>query len=191
VQFLVFLAALIALTPLLGKFMARVFQGERTFLSPILSPLGRLIYKAGGIDEKREMNWLGYLGALLLFNLAGCVLTLVQMMTQAWLPLNPQHLPNVPFALALNTAVSFMTNTNWQAYSGEATMSYLTQMTGLAVHNFTSVATGIAVMIALIRGLVRKQLSRSIFGAVGSGMYGMVLFDASNAQVQPESRILV
>jgi len=156
-QLVTFLAALIALTPLLGKFMARVFQGERTFLSPILAPVERLIYKLSGIDAKREMTWLHYLGALLIFNLAGCLLTLVQMMTQAWLPLNPQHLPNVPFTLALNTAVSFMTNTNWQAYSGEATMSYLTQMTGLAVHNFTSAATGIAVMIALIRGLVRRQ----------------------------------
>ena len=156
-QLSAFFAALVALTPLLGKFMARVFQGERTFLSPVLAPMERLIYRLSGIDEKREMNWVGYLGALLLFNFAGCLLTLVQMMTQAWLPLNPQHLPNVPFALALNTAVSFMTNTNWQAYSGEATMSYLTQMTGLAVHNFTSAATGIAVMIALIRGLVRRQ----------------------------------
>ena len=156
-QLALYLAALIALTPLLGGFMARVFAGERTFLSPLLAPVERLIYRLGGVDAAKEMTWLGYLGALLAFNLAGGVLTLVQMLTQAWLPLNPQHLPNVPFALALNTAVSFMTNTNWQAYSGEATMSYLTQMTGLAVHNFTSAATGIAALLALIRGLTRKE----------------------------------
>ena len=156
-QLALYLAALLALTPLLGGFMARVFAGGRTFLSPLLAPVERLIYRLGGVDAAKEMTWLGYLGALLAFNLAGGVLTLVQMLTQAWLPLNPQHLPNVPFALALNTAVSFMTNTNWQAYSGEATMSYLTQMTGLAVHNFTSAATGIAALLALIRGLTRKE----------------------------------
>ena len=98
-----------------------------------------------------------YAAAMLVFNIVGALALLVMEMTQAWLPLNPQHLPNVPFALAFNTAVSFMTNTNWQAYSGEATMSYFTQMAGLAVHNFISAATGIAVAVALIRGLVRKQ----------------------------------
>ncbi len=108
---------------------------------------------------EREMSWIAYACALLAFNILGCLLTLAQLMTQAWLPLNPAHLPNVSFALALNTAVSFMTNTNWQAYSGESTMSYLSQMTGLAVHNFTSAATGLAVMLALVRGLTRKQAS--------------------------------
>ena len=157
IQLALYFGSLIVLTPLLGAFMARVFEDKPHFLRPVLGPVERLIYKLGGIDAKREMTWLGYLGALLAFNFAGCLLTLAQMMTQAWLPLNPQHLPNVPFALALNTAVSFMTNTNWQAYSGEATMSYLTQMCGLAVHNFTSAATGIAVLLALVRGLVRKQ----------------------------------
>lgn len=158
-QLALYLGALVALTPLLGKFMARVFQGERTLLSPVLGPIERLIYKLGGVDASKEMSWLGYTGALLAFNLLGCLATLVQLMTQAWLPLNPANLPNLPFPLALNTAVSFMTNTNWQAYSGESTMSYLSQMTGLAVHNFTSAATGIAVVIALIRGLTRKQAS--------------------------------
>ena len=152
-QLALYLAALIALTPLLGKYLAHVFSGGRTFLAPV----ERSIYKLSGIDVTREMTWLDYTAALLVFNVLGCLLTLAQLMTQAWLPLNPAHLPNVPFALALNTAVSFMTNTNWQAYSGEATMSYLSQMTGLAVHNFTSAATGIAAMLALIRGLTRKQ----------------------------------
>ena len=156
-QLAVFLAALVGLTPILGKFMACAFEGKRTFLTPALAPLERLTYKLAGINPLVEMSWVRYAGALLAFNLIGCLLTVVQLMTQAWLPLNPEHLPNVPFALALNTAVSFMTNTNWQAYSGEATMSYLTQMAGLAVHNFTSSATGIGAMLALIRGLVRKQ----------------------------------
>ena len=158
-QLALYLVALVALTPVLGKFMARVLQGERTFLSPVLGPVERGIYKLGGVDANREMTWLGYAGALLAFNVLGCLLTLAQLMTQAWLPLNPANLPNVPFALALNTAVSFMTNTNWQAYSGESTMSYFSQMGGLAVHNFTSAATGIGAVLALIRGLSRKQVS--------------------------------
>lgn len=157
IQLALFIAALVLITPLLGRFMAGVFAGERNFLSPILRPVERLIYSLGGIDADSEMDWKKYLGALFAFNMAGCLLTLVQQMTQAWLPLNPQHLPNVPFPLAFNTAVSFMTNTNWQAYAGEATMSPFTQMAGLAVHNFTSAATGIVVAVALVRGLIRKQ----------------------------------
>jgi len=157
VQIGFYVLVLLALTPPLGKFMAQVFEGRRTFLSPVLAPLERLTYRLCGINPQREMTWLGYFWALIAFNAVGALLTLVQLMTQQWLPLNPQHLPNVPFALALNTAISFMTNTNWQAYSGEATMSYLSQMAGLAVHNFTSAATGIAVLLALVRGLVRKQ----------------------------------
>ncbi len=153
----IYLLALVAFTPLLGRFMARVFNGERTLLSTPLGAVERGIYKLGGVDATREMSWSGYAGAVLVFNLVGCVLTLVQLMTQAWLPLNPEHLPNLPFPLALNTAVSFMTNTNWQAYSGESTMSCLSQMAGLAVHNFTSAATGVAVVLALIRGLTRRQ----------------------------------
>jgi K+-transporting ATPase ATPase A chain len=152
-----YVLALFVLTPPLGKFMANVLEGRRAFLSPILGPVEKVTYKLSGINPQREMTWRGYFGALVAFNLIGGLLTLVQMMTQQWLPLNPQQLPNVPFPLALNTAISFMTNTNWQAYSGEATMSYLTQMSGLAVHNFTSAATGIAVLLALVRGLLRKQ----------------------------------
>ncbi|MBV9658590.1 MAG: potassium-transporting ATPase subunit KdpA [Verrucomicrobia bacterium] len=156
-QLALFLAGLLALTPWLGGFMARVFNGERHALSPLLGWAERGIYRLGGVEPAREMSWQNYLGALLIFNVAGCLLLLAQLMTQAWLPLNPAHLPNLPFPLALNTAVSFMTNTNWQAYAGENTMSSLTQMAGLAVHNFTSAATGIAAALALVRGLVRKQ----------------------------------
>ena len=139
--------------------MVRVFAGERHFLARIFGPIERAIYKLSGVNPAREMSWKAYAIAMLVFNIAGGVLLLVMELTQQWLPFNPQHLPNVPFALAFNTAVSFMTNTNWQAYSGENTMSYFTQMAGLAVHNFVSAATGIAVAVALMRGLVRKQAS--------------------------------
>jgi potassium-transporting ATPase potassium-binding subunit len=157
VQLTLFVAGLIAITPPLGRFMARVFAGERHSLSRVLGPIERSIYKSSGVDPAHEMSWKVYAVAMLIFNVAGGVVLLVMEMTQQWLPLNPQHLPNVPFSLALNTAISFMTNTNWQAYSGENTMSYFTQMAGLAVHNFVSAATGIAVAVALTRGLIRKQ----------------------------------
>ena len=153
-QILLFLAAILALTPLLGAFMHRVFSGERTFLSIVCAPVERFIYRLGGVDPRVEMSWTTYAGALLVFNILGFLAVLALQMMQHALPLNPQHLANVPFALALNTAVSFMTNTNWQAYSGESTLSYLTQMAGLAVQNFVSAATGIAVLLALARGLV-------------------------------------
>jgi K+-transporting ATPase ATPase A chain len=159
-QLALFVAGLVAITPPLGHFLARTFSGDRHFLQSLLDPVERGIYRLGRIDPTHEMPWREYALALLVFNLAGGALLLALELTQAWLPLNPQHLPNVPFALACNTAVSFMTNTNWQAYSGEAVMSYFTQMTGLAVHNFVSAATGIAVAVALTRGLVRKQTDR-------------------------------
>ena len=139
--------------------MVRVFAGDQHFLARVFGPLERWIYKLSGIDPAQEMSWKAYAIAMLIFNIVGGALLLVMELTQQWLPFNPQHLPNVPFALAFNTAVSFMTNTNWQAYSGENTMSYFTQMAGLAVHNFVSAATGIAIAVALARGLVRKQAS--------------------------------
>jgi K+-transporting ATPase ATPase A chain len=157
VQLALFIGGLIIITPPLGRFLVRVFAGERHLLSRALGPIERAIYKLSGVDPAHEMSWKTYAIAMLVFNIVGGVVLLVMELTQQWLPLNPQHLPNVPFALAFNTAVSFMTNTNWQAYSGEATMSYFTQMAGLAVHNFVSAATGIAVAVALARGLVRKQ----------------------------------
>jgi K+-transporting ATPase ATPase A chain len=158
-QLALFIAGLLAITPPLGRFMVRVFGGERHFLSRLFGPIERSIYKLSGVDPTHEMSWKAYAIAMLVFNIAGGALLLAMELTQQWLPLNPQHLPNVPFALAFNTAVSFTTNTNWQAYSGENTMSYFTQMAGLAVHNFVSAATGIAVAVALARGLVRKQAS--------------------------------
>jgi K+-transporting ATPase ATPase A chain len=156
-QLSAFFGLLICLVPVLGRFMARVFQGEKTFLHPMLQPVEKLIYKLSGTKPSEEMTWKTYFLAVLLFNVVGLLsLWLLQMM-QAWLPLNPQHFPNVPWALALNTAISFVTNTNWQAYSGENTLSYLTQMAGLAVHNFLSAATGIAILVALARALTRSS----------------------------------
>ncbi len=157
IQVALFFGLLIGLTPILGRFMARVFQGEKTFLHPLLRPVEKLAYVAGGVDEHAEMSWIGYFLAVLVFNVVGILSLMALEMTQKSLPLNPQHFDNVPWALALNTAISFITNTNWQAYGGENTMSYLTQMAGLAVHNFLSAATGIAVLLAVTRGLKRAS----------------------------------
>ena len=157
VQVIVYFGLLIGLTPVLGWFMARVFEGKRTFLSCVIGPVEKWIYRLGGVKTDQEMSWKRYFCAVLLFNVVGLVTLMALEMTQAWLPLNPQKFPNVPWALALNTAISFITNTNWQAYSGENTMSYLTQMTGLAVHNFLSAATGIAILVAFARGLKRAS----------------------------------
>ncbi len=156
-QLAIFVAGLVIITPPLGRFMVRVFAGERHFLARVFGPTERWVYRLSGVGPAEEMSWKAYAIAMLMFNIAGGVVLLLMELTQQWLPLNPQHLPSVPFALALNTAVSFTTNTNWQAYSGENTMSYFTQMTGLAVHNFVSAATGIAIAVALARGLMRKQ----------------------------------
>ncbi len=156
-QLVVFLAALLAMTPLLGGWMAKVFSGERQFLSPLLGWLERLIYRVARVDANEEMSWRTYMWAVLSFNLFGLMALLGLQLGQAWLPLNPQGQANLNFGLAVNTAISFVTNTNWQAYSGENTMSYLTQMLGLGVQNFFSAATGIVVLLALTRGLTRAN----------------------------------
>ena len=157
IQLAVYFGLLLALTPVLGRFMARVFQGQKTFLHPILSPLERFVYWVSGVDSAEEMTWGRYFWAVLIFNVAAIVSLWLLQVGQALLPLNPQKFAAVPWALALNTAISFITNTNWQAYSGESTMSCFTQMAGLAVHNFLSAATGIAVMLAITRGLTRAS----------------------------------
>ena len=158
VQVAVFFSLLAGLAPLLGRYMARVFTGESTLLSKLLAPLEKAVYRLGGIHPNEEMPWKQYFFAVLAFNLIGLVSLWLLMMTQAWLPLNPMKIANVPWTLALNTAISFITNTNWQAYSGESTLSYFTQMAGLTVHNFLSAATGIAVLLALARGLRRASM---------------------------------
>ena len=140
-----------------GAYMAEVFAGERTILSPLLQPIERAIYAVAGVNEKDEQHWVTYVVAMLFFSIAGFVSLYALQRFQAVLPFNPQGQSAVEESLAFNTAVSFVTNTNWQAYGGETTMSYLTQMAGLTVHNFVSAATGIALAIALIRGFARRS----------------------------------
>jgi len=159
VQILVFLGLILAVTKPLGVFMAQVFNREKTFLDPILRPLERLLYRVTGVDEKHEMAWTEYAVSMLLFSGVSMLLLYFIQRLQGYLPLNPQKFGAVnPPALAFNTAASFTTNTNWQNYAGEATMSYFTQMAGLAYHNFASAATGIALAIAFIRGIARRQM---------------------------------
>ena len=155
-----FLLFIFLITKPLGVFMARVFSREKTFLDPILKPIEKIVYRLSGIDEKREMRWTEYAVAMLLFS--GVSMTLLYLIerTQKWLPFNPQKFPNVEPGLAFGTAASFTTNTNWQVYSGESTMSYLTQMAGLAYHNFASAAVGIVLAIVIIRGIARRETDK-------------------------------
>jgi K+-transporting ATPase ATPase A chain len=158
-QIVLYVVVLVALAKPLGIFMARVYAGERTFLAPVLAPVERLIYKLAGVDATAESNWRRYAGALLLVNFIGFVFVYLLQRTQSVLPLNPQGFGPVSVDSSFNTAVSFVSNTNWQGYGGETTMSYLTQMLGLGVQNFLSAASGMAVLVALIRGFVRRKAS--------------------------------
>jgi potassium-transporting ATPase potassium-binding subunit len=158
-QILVFLALIFAVTKPLGVFMTRVFARDKTFLDPVLRPIERLLYRVTGVDETHEMRWTEYAITMLLFSAVSMLVLYLIQRIQGVLPFNPQHFAAVaPEHLAWNTAASFTTNTNWQAYSGETTMSYFTQMAGLAYHNFTSAATGIVLAIAFIRGIARRQM---------------------------------
>ena len=159
-QIVIFVGLLIGLTPIMGNFMYKVFSGEKHLMSTPLGWLERLTYKLVGVDSSEETNWKKYALGLVLFNLIGFLFVFLLQLTQAFLPLNPTNLPNVSWHSAFNTAASFMTNTNWQGYSGETTMSYFVQMIGLGVQNFVSAATGIAVLIALARGLSRKTTDK-------------------------------
>jgi len=156
IQILIFIAAITALTPLLGKYMFNIFTGKKIFITKLFGGSENFIYKILKINSGEEMNWKKYLWSVLIFNFSGFVLLFILQSIQQWLPLNPQNLQNIQPDLAFNTAVSFITNTNWQAYAGETTLSYLTQMLGLTVQNFLSAATGISVLLALIRGLKNK-----------------------------------
>ncbi|WP_028693860.1 potassium-transporting ATPase subunit KdpA [Pseudomonas cremoricolorata] len=154
-----FFVLLLAPAALLGRFFYKVMEGQRTWLSPLLAPLERGCYRLAGVDPTQEQSWQRYALALLLFNLAGFMLLLAILLLQGYLPLNPRQLPGQDWSLALNTAVSFVTNTNWQAYSGESSLSALSQMLGLTVQNFLSAATGLAVLVALCRGIARRSAS--------------------------------
>src|SRR6476659_2640072 len=156
-QILWFLLAIFLVTPVLGAYMACVFTRQRTWFDPLLRPLERVLYRLTGVDESREMRWTEYAVSVLLFGVVSMLVLYAMQRAQPLLPFNPQGFGAVPPALAFNTAVSFATNTNWQAYSGESTMSYFTQMAGLGYQNFVSAAVGISVAIAFIRGIAQKE----------------------------------
>jgi K+-transporting ATPase ATPase A chain len=159
-QVLLFLSLLVVFTPLLGSYVKKVFLGEKHLLKPALGWLERLTYRFSGIDDREETTWKTYLFQLLTFNLIGFLFVFLLQLTQKWLPLNPSRLSNVSWHSAFNTAVSFMTNTNWQGYAGETTLGTLVQLIGLTVQNFVSAATGAAVLLALVRGLSRKNTNK-------------------------------
>src|SRR5271169_1064073 len=156
-QIALFGVIVILITRPFGGYMTRVFAGERTFLSPVLRPVERAVYWCCGVDEREEQHWLTYAVAMLFFSVVGFVSLYALQRLQWYLPFNPQGQTAVEQSSALNTSVSFVTNTNWQSYVPETTMSYLVQMAGLTVHNFVSAATGIALALALIRGFARRE----------------------------------
>lgn len=156
-QIVLYLVIILLITKPVGLYMTRVFAGERTWLSPVFVPVERLFYRLAGVRPEEEQKWTGYVVAMLLFSVAGMLLLYLIERTQQWLPFNPQGFGPVEQQLAFNTAASFTTNTNWQNYAGEQTMSYLTQMTGLTFHMFASAATGIVLAVALVRGLARRS----------------------------------
>lgn len=157
-QILALALVIAVVTPLLGGYMAKVYNGERVFLSPVIRPIERSIYRLCGVQEAGEQRWTTYLAAVVLFTLAGMALTYVILRIQSHLPLNPDHQSDVGSYLSFNTTISFATNTNWQNYGGETTMSHLSQMLALATHNFMSAATGMAIAIAVTRGFVRRSV---------------------------------
>ena len=154
---LAFFALVLLPAPWLGRFYYKVMEGQRTWLSPVLGPVEKICYRIAGVDPATEQSWQKYTLALLVFNLMGFVLLFAILLLQQYLPLNPQQLPGQEWTQAFNTAVSFVTNTNWQSYSGEASLSYFSQMAGLTVQNFVSAATGLAVLVALCRGISRRS----------------------------------
>jgi potassium-transporting ATPase potassium-binding subunit len=156
-QILIYCAIIVAITPVLGAYMTRVFNGERTFLTPVLRPVELALYSSAGVEEKREQHWLTYVVAMLLFHAGGFLILYGLMRFQGSLPFNPAEQSAVAPDLSFNTAISFITNTNWQNYGGEGTMSYLTQMLGLTHQNYLSAATGIVLAVALIRGFARAS----------------------------------
>jgi K+-transporting ATPase ATPase A chain len=183
-QIVIFLVVLVALAKPLGAFMARVFDGRPCGLDKVLGPLERLIYRLAGVRPTEEMNWKVYAGAMLLFNFLGFLVVYALQRTQQWLPLNPQKFVNVTPDSSFNTAVSFATNTNWQGYGGESTMSYLTQMLGLSVQNFVSAAAGLAVLAAMIRGFRRRpepKPGEEKAGSHGEGLIGNFWVDLTRS----------
>ena len=171
---LILLCIVLLSAPFLGRYMAAVFEGRRTIMSPLVRPLERALYRVSGIREDEEMSWKGYSYAFLLFNAVGLIVLFLLQMVQGSLPFNPMGFGSVRWDTAFNTAISFVTNTNWQAYGGETTMSYLTQMLGMTVQNFVSAAAGMAPALALIRGFIYK--SRGTIGNFWVDMTRSVLY---------------
>jgi potassium-transporting ATPase potassium-binding subunit len=194
IQIGVYVAVLLAITKPLGVYMARVFSSEKTLLDPVMRPVELLLYRVTGVDEKHEMRWTEYAIAMLLLSGVSMILLYAMLRVQQWLPWNPQRFGALAPDLAFNTAASFTTNTNWQAYSGESTMSYFTQMAGLAYHNFLSAAVGIALSIAVIRGIARREmetignfwvdLTRTILWVLLPACVVLALFFVSQGTVQ-------
>ena len=160
IYIILFFAVAVLLAWPLGKYMSKVFSGEKTFMTPLVRPVEKFMYRICGVDEAEEMTWKGYAIALIIFNILAILFVFVIQMVQGVLPLNPEGFSGVRWDTALNTAISFVTNTNWQAYGGETTMSYLTQMVGLAVQNFLSAAVGMAAALVLIRGFTRRNTDK-------------------------------
>ena len=156
-QDVVYVVALLAIGYPLGCYIYKIYNGERVALMRIFAPLEQLLYRVMGVDEEQQMHAKKYASSVLWFSLFGFLIVMGLHLVQAWLPLNPEQLENTSVHLAYNTAASFVSNTNWQAYSGETTLSYLTQMAGLTVQNFVSAATGIAVLLVMCRGFVRRE----------------------------------
>ena len=159
IQYILYLVILVALAVPLGAYIKKVMNGEKTFLSRVLTPCENLVYKVMRVNRDEQMNWKQYTVSVLIFSGIGLVFLFLLQILQGVLPGNPQGLPGVKWDLSFNTASSFVTNTNWQAYSGESTLSYLSQSLGLTVQNFVSAATGIAVLFALIRGFIQVKTS--------------------------------
>ena len=158
IQLILFAGVLLAITKPIGLYLCRVLDADgKTFLDPLIKPLERMTYVLTGVDPKKEQDWKGYAVAMLLFSLVSMIFTYAILRLQAFLPLNPQQLPGLSEHLAFNTAASFTTNTNWQSYGGEGTMSYLSQMVALTIHNFVSAAVGISIAAALVRGIARHS----------------------------------
>ena len=153
---LAFFALVLVTAPFLGRYFFNAMEGKRNLLSPVLQPLERLCYRVSGVDPERVRDWKTYRLKMLAFSAVSLVVLFSILMLQHLLPLNPQQLPGLEWTLAFNTAVSFVTNTNWQAYSGEAALSYFSQMVGLGVQNFVSPAVGLAILVAFARGIARK-----------------------------------
>ena len=173
-MFAVFIIILLIVAFPLGKYLANVYSGKKTIFDRVFNPIAKIMYRIGGVDEKQEMNWRQYASAVVIFNLLGMLFVFLIQVFQDVLPWNPADFSAVPKDLAFNTAASFMTNTNWQSYSGESTVSYFTQMAALAVQNFLSAATGMVVAVALIRGLVQKN--RKTLGNFGVDMVRSIVW---------------